>query len=194
MIRIMTLTMMTLLFSFAAAFAMPTTKAVVMDGSFDLSSIHTIAVCTPNYIPTIGGPDINTVTDQIAQSGYESKDIKGITVFPYSVISKQIKKETGVDLTTLSKDEAKKEFQKNIAKYADTYLVATIANDSRVVIFYDLYSAKDGKYLYSYEVIGGGQSDNNINSYKSFNNLFYKGLSDSIKDQHKNAEKTAKKK
>ncbi|WP_196605325.1 hypothetical protein [Pectinatus haikarae] len=191
-IRMLTLTVLSLFVSLSAVFAMPATKASLMDESFDLSSIHSIAVAAPNYIQTKTGPAPDAVTALIAQTGFDSRDLKNITIIPYSVIAENMKNESGIDLQTSDRNTAKKLFKENAAKYADAYLVVTIANDSRVVLFYDLYSSKTSSYLYSYRVIGGGQGDNNINSYKSFNELFYKGLSDSIKEQHKDDSKTKK--
>ncbi|TCS77982.1 hypothetical protein [Pectinatus cerevisiiphilus] len=191
-IRISSLAVLTLFFSLATVFAAPITKATVMDDSFDLASIHTIAVAAPNYVQTGNGPTVADLTAAVAQSGFDSKDLQNVTVIPYSIIASNVKKENNVDLQSTDKNTAKKLFKENAAKYADAYLVVTVANDNRVVVFYDLYSAKNDAYLYSYEVIGGGQSDNNIKSYTSFNKLFYKGLSDSIKGQH--SENTDKKK
>ncbi len=185
MIKLLSATMMMLFFTTSAAFAMPSTKTVIMDDSFNLSTIHSIAVAMPDYIQTKNSPKIEDVMATLAQSGFDAKQLKNVTVIPYTVIANAIEKDSGVDLQTLDKNAAKKVFKQDIGKYADAYLVATIANDSRVVIFYDLYSAKNGAYLYSFEVIGGGQGDNNINAYKSFNGLFYNGFAESVKSQYK---------
>ena len=165
----------------STVFAASPGTATVMDDSFNLSSIRSIAIAMPNYIQTKTGPSIDDVTTALAQSGFDTKALKGVTVIPYQVVAEAIRRDSGTDISTMSRTAAKKAFQQNIGKYADTYLVATIANDSRIVIFYDLYSAKDGKYLYSYEVIGGGQGSNNIRSYKTYNEDFYNGFADSVK-------------
>ncbi len=169
----------------AAAFAAPVEKTVIMDDSFDLSSIHTIAIAMPNYIENEKSPKLDEVIKALAQSGFDSRSVKHLTIIPYSVIAKNIQAETGKDLQTLDKNEAKSLFTAQVKKYADAYLVLTAAKDSRVVMFYDLYSAKDNKYLYSYEVIGGGQGDNNLRSYTTFNDMFYDAFAQSVKDQKK---------
>ncbi|WP_196594445.1 hypothetical protein [Pectinatus sottacetonis] len=169
----------------STAFAAPATKSVIMDDSFDLSSIHTIAIAMPNYIQTNNSPKIGDVTAILAQNGFDSRRLKNITIIPYSVIANSIKKDTNIDLQKVDRHTAESVFQKNIKKYADAYLVLTVANNSRVVLFYDLYSAKTNDYLYSYKVIGGGQSDNNLKKYEVFNDMFYDTLAQTIKDQHK---------
>lgn len=190
--RVLLFTVFSLFFSLSAAFAMPGTRATIMDDSVNLGNIHTIAIAPPNYMKSKTGPETSTVTAAVAQAGFESKELKNVTIIPYAVIADNMKRDTGTDLSTLDKEKAKKVFKQDVAKYADAYLVLTVANDSRFVLFYDLYSAKTGAYLYSYRVVGGGHEDDNIKSYDTFSQLFFTGFADSVKDQYKNANKAKK--
>ncbi len=148
-----------------------------MDDTFDFSSIHSIAIAPPNYVPRKNSKVTPALLEKMFfQEGEYSRLAKKVKFVSYSEVAADIKNQTGVDLSTMDARKARECYRQNVGKYADAYLVVTIANDSRVVAFYDLYSAKTGAYLYSCEIIGGDFRDDNVSVLSKFTQKFYGNL------------------
>lgn len=174
-----------MLFSISTAFA-ANEKITMMDDSYDLNSIQTLAIYTPNYKPSAlsverkaklkDAPELITpdmLNDTILKVANE--DNIPYTLVTDKTIIQNIKNNTGVDITTLDNREAL-----NISfinNYADAYVILTFANDSRVVMFADVYDAKDNHWICSYQIIGGDTEDDNLTNYSMFMHKFFRTLS-----------------
>lgn len=176
-----------MLFSISTAFA-ANEKITMMDDSYDLNSIQTLAIYTPNYKPSAlsverkaklkDAPELITpdmLNDTILKVANE--DNIPYTLVTDKTIIQNIKNNTGVDITTLDNREALNVYKQNIKNYADAYVILTFANDSRVVMFADVYDAKDNHWICSYQIIGGDTEDDNLTNYSMFMHKFFRTLS-----------------
>ena len=176
-----------MLFSISTAFA-ANEKITMMDEKYNLNNIQTLAIYTPNYKPSAlsierkaklpNAPELITtdkLTDVIFKVAKEDE-------VPYKLVSDKVVIQniidtTGVDITTLSNRDALKLYRNDIKNYADAYVVFTFANDSRVVMFADLYDATDNHWICSYQIVGGDTEDDNLENYSMFMHKFFRTLS-----------------
>lgn len=138
----------------------------------DLTTVRRIAVAYPNYYKMEEKePGIDELTREIYEAGKESSTRE---IISYDEIASAIRRDTGVDIYKLDVVEAEKIFNANVAKYADSYVVATFANNSgRPWIFYYIYNAADQKLMYTYS-IQSKLIDKNTKDYRKSAENFYK--------------------
>ena len=189
------LTMTIVLFTSSIAFA--AYEENIMEGA-DLSSVKRVAVAFPNYYKT---EENEPALDELIREIYEAgKAVSTREVISYDSIASNIRRDTGIDIYQLDVNEAEKVFKDNIAKYADSYIVTTVANNSeRPQIFYYIYNAADYNLLYAYSIqgrfIGKNTKDYRKASetfYKHFDNTTAKGLSKADKKQFEDKRKELK--
>lgn len=149
----------------------------------DLPSVKKIAVAFPNYYKMEDKePTINELTREIYEAGKYSSTRE---IISYDDVAAAIRRDTGIDIYKLDVVDAEKVYNANVAKYADSYVVATFANNSgRPWIFYYIYNAADQKLLYAYSIqsklIGKNTKDyrkSAENFYKQFDNAAVENLS-----------------
>lgn len=186
-----------MLFSISTAFAADE-QVTIMDEDYDLGSIKTLAVATPLYSPSAldlerqaklaDAPALIT-TDMLVQAIADTaqKDKAPFNILTDKKVNALMLSSTGTDITTLDKVAAKKFYKSNIKNYADAYVVFTFVKDKRVVMFADIYDAKDNHYLYSYRIIGNGVEDDNMENYNMFFHKFFRTLK--IQIENSQAEK-----
>ena len=175
-----------MLFSISTAFA-ANEKITMMDEDYNLKNIHTLAIYTPSYKPSAlsierkaklpNAPELITpdmLTDVIFKVAKE--DEVTYTLLSDKDVIQNIKATTGTDITTLSNREALAIYKENIKNYADAYVIFTFAIDSRVVMFADVYDAKDNHWICSYQIIGGDTEDDNLENYSMFMHKFFRTL------------------
>ena len=157
----------------------------------DLTTIKKIAVALPNFYKVEEKePTLEEFTKSIYAAG---RDTSAHEVISYEEVAGSIRRDTGVDIYSLDAVEAEKIFNANIAKYADSYVVATVANNSgKPWLFFYIYNAADSKLLYTYSVqsksIGKNAKDYGKAAegfYKQFDITSEKNLS---KEDRKNME------
>ena len=110
------------------------------------------------------------------------------------MVSQNIMNDTHVNINTLDRRQASKVFKENIAKYADAYVVTTVANNSRTIFFFDVYKAGTNELMYTYEIAEDGSDKDDVTTYMSMTQQFYKNFERSAANQQKDNEKAAKKK
>lgn len=149
----------------------------------DLTTVNKIAVAFPNYYKMEDKePTIDELTREIYEAGKYSSTRE---IISYDDVAAAIRRDTGVDIYKLDVVEAEKVYNANVAKYADSYVVATFANNSgRPWIFYYIYNAADQKLMYAYSIqsklIGKNTKDyrkSAENFYKQFDNAATENLS-----------------
>ena len=173
-----------MLFSISTAFA-ANEKATMIDENYNLNSIKTLAVATPHYEPSAlslerkaklsNAPELIT-PDMLVQTlmNVAKEDKVKLNLLTDKQVNAAILKDTGTDIATLNRRDAQALYKANVKNYADAYVVFTFANDSRVVMFADIYDAKDGHWIYSYKIIGGGNEDDNLTNYNMFMHKFFR--------------------
>lgn len=152
---------------------------VWVDENFNLSSIRRLLISEPNYSPAKEGPS----TDEVMGMFYQEGTLSTLYVLQKSDIEKNILRDVSIDLAALAPDKAKEAFDAQVLKYTDGYLVATIIHNSRVVIFYDVYSATTKELVFSYQAMAGSKDDDNITTYKRLTKNFYKEFEKKIKSK-----------
>lgn len=138
----------------------------------DLRTIKTMAVAMPNYYKMEDAePTIAELTKMLYASG---RDYSTHEIISYEDIAAAIRRDTGIDIYSIDPVEAEKIYNKNIAKYADTYMISTIANNSgKPWLFFYVYNAADSTLLYTYSI----QSNiigKNAKDYRKAADGFYK--------------------
>ena len=161
----------------------------------DLTTVQKIAVAFPNYYKIDDKePTIDELTRDIYEAGKENSTRE---IISYDEIAAAIRRDTGVDIYKLDVPEAEKIFEANVAKYADSYVVATVANNSgQPWIFYYIYNAADQKLIYTYSVqshlIGKNTKDYRkaaVGFYKQFDTAATENLT---KEEKKKVEEKKK--
>ena len=157
----------------------------------DLTTIKTVAIAMPNfYRIDEKEPTLEEFTKSIYAVG---RDTSAHDIISYEEIAGNIRRDTGVDIYSLDAVEAEKIFNMNIAKSADTYMIATVANNSgKPWLFFYVYNAADSKLLYTYSIqsnsIGKNSKDYNKAAesfYRQFDETSSKNLA---KEDRKNME------
>lgn len=130
--------------------ASATYEEEVQEGA-DLTKVKKIAIAIPNYYKTLDTePELYDLMREIFNAGRltSTRDVAS-----YDDVAAAIRRDTGVDLRALDAPEAEKAYKKYISRYADSYLVVTIANNSKYPwLFFHLYNATDSELLYSFSI------------------------------------------
>lgn len=162
-------------------------ESTIMNDGYNFKTIHVLAVAPPLYqpsqinreryakLPEGKRPTLITpamITDEVVATA--KRDDIPVEILSNTVVADKLKHELGIDLAKMPTQEAFATFAKNIGRYADAYVVFTFANDSRVVMFADIYDAKTNQYLYSYNIKAGGVEDDNMQTYAVFMHKFFR--------------------
>lgn len=122
-----------------------------IEDDVDLGAVKKIAVAYPNYYKTEDSePEIYDLAKDIYNAGRFTSSRE---ILSYEDIAAAIRRDTGIDIYSLDVPEAEKVYKKNISRYADSYVITTVTNNSkRPWLFYYLYNAADGKLMYTYSI------------------------------------------
>ncbi len=122
-----------------------------IEDDVDLSAVKKIAVAYPNYYKM---EDTEPEIGEFMRSIYEAGKMESMReILSYEDIASGIRRETGIDIHLLDVPEAEKIYNAHVAKYADSYVVATVANNSGMAwLFFYVYNASDQKLMYAYSI------------------------------------------
>lgn len=117
----------------------------------DLTKIKTMAIGMPDfYKMEEAEPTIDEFTKILYASG---RDYSTHDIISYEDIAASIRRDTGIDIYGLEAMDAERIYNENISKYADTYMITTVANNSgKPWLFFYVYNAANSKLLYTYSV------------------------------------------
>lgn len=165
------------------------TKEDVYNGE-EVIKIQSLAIAYPNYIQTLETePSINEFINVILEASKASK----LTIVPYDDMASKIKQNTGLDIKVLPKKDAQKIFKENVYKYVNAYVSFTLANNSRLNMFCEVYAANTHELLYVLRVEGGKSNEvKNARTYKEMAVEFYKAFDSAIQTEIKKKEKEEK--
>ena len=184
----MLLVLCLVVFSTQVAFA-NSDKVTLVEGA-DITGIHRLALAKPLYMQT---DKLAPTMDQLIQIESEASKVARMYVIPYDTVAASVKTDTKVDIKALDRHQAAKVFKENAGKYADAYVVLTVANDSRTSFFFDVYKAGTNELLYTYQIQANRSEKDSVSTYQNFCEQFYKNFERSIADQQKNNAKAEKK-
>ncbi|MCR5833456.1 MAG: YqzE family protein [Selenomonadaceae bacterium] len=117
----------------------------------NLFTIKKLAVAMPNYYKTEDAePQLQDLIREIGNAGKLNSTRE---VVSYEEIAANIRRDTGVNIYSLDVPEAEKVYLKNVARYADAYVIMTVANNSKVPeLFFYIYDAKNSSLMYTYKL------------------------------------------
>ena len=185
----MLLVLCLVVFSTQVAFA-NSDKVTLVEGA-DITGIHRLALAKPLYMQT---DKLAPTMDQLIQIESEASKVARMYVIPYDTVAASVKTDTKVDIKALDRHQAAKVFKENAGKYADAYVVLTVANDSRTSFFFDVYKAGSNELLYSYQIQANRSEKDDVTTYQNLCEQFYKNFERSIGEQQKKDAKVDKKK
>lgn len=160
-------------------------KETIAEGA-DLTTVHRIALGWPLYVKI----DEKDLSDrEIIETVYGASKVARTYVLSYDAAAAEIKKNDKVDILVLDKKKAAEEFKKYIKNYADAYVIITIANNSRLTLFFDLYRAGTNDLLYTYEIIANRSDKSDKNTYNALSEQFYKHFERAATEQQKKFDK-----
>ncbi len=174
------LTVCMVVFSAQVAFA-NTDKVTLYEGA-DITAVHRMALALPRYTP-IGenAPDKEALNKIV----YKASDAGRCYVIAYDEMAENIKSAGGADIKVLDYRKAMKIFKENADKYADAYVILTVANNSRTSFFFDVYKSGTNELLYTYQIFANKHDKDDENTYKLLSEQFFKQFEVSVKDQMK---------
>lgn len=154
-----------------------------------LDKYQRIAVALPMLFKTEAAePTKSEFTRIIFDANRASKRF----IISYDDVVDNIMRETGIDIISLQDEDSRKIYKQNIAKYADAYVVVTVANNiKKPQFFFEVFDAKNGELIYNLSIQGNGLGKN-AGDYASACRDFYKKYDLAAVQQIKNAEKAAK--
>lgn len=156
-------------------------KVTIPEGA-DLTSIRRMAIGAPLYLQVRNtAPSIELLTQVI----YDASRVIDLNTLSYDYIVDAIKTDENIDIKALERREAAKIFKENIASYADTYIVLTVANNSRTTFFFDVFKSGTNELLYTYEIRANKSEEDSVMLFNALSEKFYKRLFRSIEEQNR---------
>ena len=160
-----------------------------IEDDVDLNAVKKIAVAYPNYYKIEEAePEIYDLARDIYNAGRFTSSRE---IISYEDVASAIRRDTGIDIHSLDVPEAEKVFNQNIGRYADSYVITTVTNNSkRPWLFFYVYNAADGKLMYTYS-IQSNVLDKSAKDYTKAAEDFFKQFDETAK---KNLSKEERKK
>ena len=160
-----------------------------IEDDVDLNAVKKIAVAYPNYYKIEEAePEIYDLARDIYNAGRFTSSRE---IVSYEDVASAIRRDTGIDIHSLDVPEAEKVFNQNIGRYADSYVITTVTNNSkRPWLFFYVYNAADGKLMYTYS-IQSNVLDKSAKDYTKAAEDFFKQFDETAK---KNLSKEERKK
>jgi len=160
-----------------------------IEDDVDLNSVKKIAVAYPNYYKTEEAePEIYDLARDIYNAGRFTSSRE---IVSYEDVASAIRRDTGIDIHSLDVPDAEKVFNQYIGRYADSYVITTVTNNSkRPWLFFYVYNAADGKLMYTYS-IQSNVLDKSAKDYSKAAEDFFKQFDETAK---KNLSKEERKK
>lgn len=178
-LKILTLVMMFSLISVNAS--AHSDKETIAEGA-DLMSVHRIALGWPLYIKAA---ETDLSDREIIETVYGASKVARTYILSYDAAAQEIKNKEKTDILVLDKKKAAETFRNNIKNHADAYVILTIANNSRLTLFFDLYRAGTNELLYTYEIVANKSDKSNKVTYNALSEQFYKHFERAANEQQK---------
>ena len=150
-----------------------------IEDDVDLGAVKKIAVAYPNYYKIEEAePEIYDLAKDIYNSGRFTSSRE---IVSYEDVAAAIRRDTGIDIYSLDIPEAEKVYTQNIKRYADTYVVTTVTNNSkRPWLFFYVYDANDSRLMYTYS-IQSNVLDKSAKDYAKAAEEFFKQFDETAK-------------
>lgn len=151
--------------------AMAAFKETVTEGA-DIASIKRLAVALPMHYKV---EDAEPTLEEFTQVIFNASRAARCYVISYDEIAANIQRDTGVDIKNLQDTEARQNYNANISKYADAFVVVTTANNSnKVQFFFEIFDAKTGELVYLLTTQSGSIGKNSKDYGKACEDFYKK--------------------
>ena len=155
-------------------------RVTIPEGA-DIVSVKRLALAAPLYTPTKDAP----TKEELLASMYDASSVARCYVLSYDMVAADIQESAGIDIKALDRRQAAKVFKENVAADADAYVVVTVANNSYIVFFFDVYRAGTNELLYTYQIVANRSQKADAETYKLLSEQFYKNFERSANEQAK---------
>ena len=164
--------------------------AETVNNGAELARMQRLAIAYPDYYQTLEKePSINEFINVL----YEASKVSKSTIISYDEMATKIKQSTGIDIRVISKKDARKIFKEHVYKYADGYVFFTLANNSRLNLFCEVYVPNTNELAYVLRVEAGKSDESkNAKNYKTMAEEFYRAFDKAVQTEIKNKEKEDK--
>lgn len=149
----------------------------------DLTWIKSFAIGKPLYTPQKSDPTMAEL-EKVLVKGL---DVEGFKVVAYEDIALDLLRHKNIDLSKMDRRTAAATFVKNTVGVADTYVIVTVARNSRTIFFFDVYKAGTEENLFTFQF--QAVTNNTIDAYQEIVRDFYRQFSYAQRDQMKKATK-----
>ena len=164
--------------------------AETVDDGAELARVKRLAIGYPDYFKTM---EKEPTIDELLNALYDASKVSHNNITSYDDMATKIKRDTGVDIKVIPKMEARKIFKEHVYKYADAYLLVTVANNSRVSMFCDVYAVNTNERIYSIQIQTGKSDENKTTkAYKAMAEEFYKAFDKAVQTEAKKESKKDK--
>ena len=157
--------------------------AETINNGTELAKMKRLAIAYPDYYQSLEKePTMNEFINLLYEAGKVSKS----TIISYDEMSAKIKQNTGIDIKVLPKKDARKIFKENAYIYADGYVVFTLANNSRLNMFCEVYVPNTNELVYVLRVEAGKSDETkNASTYKEMAEEFYRAFDRAVSTEAK---------
>ena len=161
--------------------------AETVNNGEELARMQRLAIIYPDYYQSLEKePTINEFINVLFEAGKVSKN----HIISYDEMAVKIKQSTGIDIRVLSKKDARKIFKEHVYKYADGYVLFTLANNSRLNMFCEVYVPRTNELAYVLRVEDSKSDESkNVKTYKTMAEEFYKAFDKVVQTEAKKKEK-----
>ena len=152
-----------------------------------LTRMQRLAIAYPDYFQSLEKePTVNEFINVL----YEASKVSKSNIISYEEIATKIKQGTGIDIKVLPKNDARRIFKEHVYKYADGYLSVTLANNSRLNMFCEVYVPNTNELAYVLRVEGSKSDDSkNAKTYKTMAEEFYRAFDKAVQTEIKKKDK-----
>ncbi|MBR2179025.1 MAG: hypothetical protein IJ862_01340 [Selenomonadaceae bacterium] len=161
--------------------------AETINNGEELARMQRLAIAYPDYYQSLDKePTINEFINVLYEAGKVSKS----KIISYDEMANKIKQSTGIDIRVIPKKEARKIFKEHVYKYADGYVFFTLANNSRLNLFCEVYVPNTNELAYVLRVEAGKSDESkNAKNYKTMAEEFYRAFDKAVQTELKKKEK-----
>jgi len=147
----------------------------------DVTGLQRIVVGAPYYTQHGDGPAWAEVAAAVNDASAASK----LNIMGFDAMATRLRNDQAIDIRALDRRRGDKVFKDNVANYADSYVVLTVANSARLTMFFDLYQAGNNDLLYSYRIIADKDDPDTPATYTMLTQRFFKALDRAVENQRK---------
>lgn len=151
----------------------------VYDGDA-LIGINILAIGNPYYTPQSGEPSREDFTAILYNQALKNDKRMDMTYKSYIEVCQAINQAEHIDIYRLERHKALSIFKPQIKNYADAYVVATVSNDTRLNVFYEVVNAKTGDVMYVYRKLAPKKAERDEALYTEMTASFYATLTSTI--------------